>query len=386
MSGTIELSNEGPTGPTGITGPRGPLAGLVKSGVILANETSWRVQNDELNIIDTNNFLFGTFRGKRNNATVLTSGRQFNVPYSVCMLVNNDTAMANYYYMTESTSANTVTHMDSSGSQFMIIPPPTDVSSIEMVMTFRVYNIPEQNAHVIEANGGYFSDVSSNLSSSYLQKWSCYIIHNAKNNNNITSLSIVAAPAVTPPADISVNILTSTTNNWLGQTTFDVYSIGVGPTGQVGPTGPAFTSTWTQVPSTTNIYYASGSVGIGTATPDTNYILDVSGTIKTLGVNNVSDYRIKENVMSLSMSSNIPNLDGLRPVMYYNKLLRKNEYGFIAHEVQEIFPDIVVGNKDAEQYQTINYMSMVPLIVKEIKEMKREISELKEKLRVHGIE
>jgi ABC-type Fe3+-citrate transport system substrate-binding protein len=72
--------------------------------------------------------------------------------------------------------------------------------------------------------------------------------------------------------------------------------------------------------------------------------------------------------------------------MYYNKLLQKHEYGFIAHEVQEIFPDIVVGNKDEDQYQTINYTSMLPLIVKEIKEMKREISELKEKLRIHGIE
>jgi hypothetical protein len=156
--------------------------------------------------------------------------------------------------------------------------------------------------------------------------------------------------------------------------------------GLVGPTGPSPSTIWTYVPATTNIYYANGSVGIGTTTPDSNYILDVSGTIKTLGINNVSDYRIKENVMSLTMSSNIPTIDGLRPVMYYNKLLQKHEYGFIAHEVQEIFPDIVAGNKDEEQYQTINYTSMLPLIVKEIKEMKREISELKEKLRIHGIE
>jgi hypothetical protein len=156
--------------------------------------------------------------------------------------------------------------------------------------------------------------------------------------------------------------------------------------GLVGPTGPTPSTIWSYVPASTNIYYANGSVGIGTTTPDSNYILDVSGTIKTLGINNVSDYRIKENVMSLTMSSNIPTIDGLRPVMYYNKLLQKHEYGFIAHEVQEIFPDIVVGNKDEEQYQTINYTSMLPLIVKEIKEMKREISELKEKLRIHGIE
>jgi hypothetical protein len=154
----------------------------------------------------------------------------------------------------------------------------------------------------------------------------------------------------------------------------------------VGPTGPTPLNTWSYVPASTNIYFTSGSVGIGTTSPDANYILDVSGTIKTLGINNVSDYRIKENVMSLTTSSNIPTIDGLRPVMYYNKLLQKHEYGFIAHEVQEIFPDIVAGNKDEEQYQTINYTLMLPLIVKEIKEMKREISELKEKLRIHGIE
>jgi hypothetical protein len=66
--------------------------------------------------------------------------------------------------------------------------------------------------------------------------------------------------------------------------------------------------------------------------------------------------------------------------MYYNTLLKKSEYGFIAHEVQEIFPDIVVGNKDAEQYQTINYIPMFALLVKELKELKREVLELKAKL------
>jgi hypothetical protein len=161
----------------------------------------------------------------------------------------------------------------------------------------------------------------------------------------------------------------------------------VGPTGPIGLTGSTGpSSNWVTVPSTNNIYYANGSVGIGTTSPDSNYVLDVSGTIKTLGLNNVSDYRIKENVMSLTMSSNIPTIDGLRPVMYFNKLLQKHEYGFIAHEVQEIFPDIVFGDKDAERYQTINYMSLLPLIVKEIKDMKREISDLRTTLRQHGIE
>ena len=153
----------------------------------------------------------------------------------------------------------------------------------------------------------------------------------------------------------------------------------MGATGPIGPTGRE-SNLWSYVTSSTNIYYSNGSVGIRTPTPDANYALDVSGIIKTLGINNVSDYRIKENVSSLSSTPNIPTIDRLRPVTYYNKLLKKNEYGFIAHEVQEIFPDIVIGNKDAEQYQTINYIPMFALLVKEIKELKREISELKMKL------
>jgi len=108
--------------------------------------------------------------------------------------------------------------------------------------------------------------------------------------------------------------------------------------------------------------------------------LDVSGIIKTIGINNVSDYRIKENVTSLSANTSLPSLDTLRPVLYYNKLLQKHEYGFIAHEVQEIFPDLVVGVKDAEQYQTINYTPMFALLVNEVKQMKREISELRRQL------
>jgi len=106
----------------------------------------------------------------------------------------------------------------------------------------------------------------------------------------------------------------------------------------------------------------------------------VSGVIKTLGINNVSDYRIKDHITSLSATPNLPALDRLRPVMYYNRLLNKNEYGFIAHEVQEVFPNLVVGNKDDDQYQSIHYTPMFALLVNEVKEMKREIAELRKKL------
>ena len=76
----------------------------------------------------------------------------------------------------------------------------------------------------------------------------------------------------------------------------------------------------------------------------------------------------------------LPSIESLRPVLYYNKLLNKTEYGFIAHEVQEVFPELVVGAKDAENYQTINYTPMFALLVNELKQMKQEINSLRNEI------
>jgi hypothetical protein len=151
----------------------------------------------------------------------------------------------------------------------------------------------------------------------------------------------------------------------------------LGSTGIAGPTGPP--SSWVSTIGITSIYYSAGTVGIGLSTPDTAYALDVSGIIKTLGVNNISDYRIKDNITSLPYE-NLPSIESLRPVLYYNRLLDKTEYGFIAHEVQEVFPELVLGAKDAENYQTINYTPMFALLVNEMKQMKQEINSLRKEI------
>ncbi len=139
----------------------------------------------------------------------------------------------------------------------------------------------------------------------------------------------------------------------------------LGPTGSTGPT------IWQTTGS--SIYYNTGTVGIATNTPDTGVALDVSGTIKTLGLNNVSDYRIKTGIQAISPDVCV---DALHPVKYFNELTRQHEYGFIAHEVQACFPELVIGEKDAEQYQSINYIQLVPILVKEIKELRDKIRSL----------
>jgi hypothetical protein len=94
------------------------------------------------------------------------------------------------------------------------------------------------------------------------------------------------------------------------------------------------------------------------------------------GFNNTSDYRIKENVSDLDTTFVV---DNLRPVTYTNILSNKQDIGFIAHELQEQYPIIVNGEKDSETYQSVNYIALIPILVREIKELKTRVKNLEEK-------
>jgi len=50
--------------------------------------------------------------------------------------------------------------------------------------------------------------------------------------------------------------------------------------------------------------------------------------------------------------------------------------GFIAHEVQEQYPFLVTGEKDGKNNQSINYQEMIPILVKEIQDLKKRVTSL----------
>jgi hypothetical protein len=100
----------------------------------------------------------------------------------------------------------------------------------------------------------------------------------------------------------------------------------------------------------------------------------ISGTCTASSYSSSSDYRIKKNVKSLDETYNVDNLN---PVTYINNKLEKQDVGFIAHEVQEIYPFLVTGDKDGQDIQTLNYNGLIGILVNEIKNMKKEIAILK---------
>jgi hypothetical protein len=136
----------------------------------------------------------------------------------------------------------------------------------------------------------------------------------------------------------------------------------------------------------TNIQYGGGggggasaiTVGVNidgsTTALDTRYTMDISGTIKTVGMNSVSDYRIKYNVSDLPTDKTV---DGIRPVKYLNRLTGNEEYGFLAHELQGVYPEMVVGEKDDPNgYQTIQYEQLFAVFIAEIKKLRVDIERM----------
>ena len=92
-----------------------------------------------------------------------------------------------------------------------------------------------------------------------------------------------------------------------------------------------------------------------------------------------SDYRIKENIIQLDSSYTV---DKLNPIKFTNKNTGKTDIGLIAHELQEFYPDLVTGEKDDEQLQTVNYQGLIGILIQEIKSLKQEVKELKEKVNI----
>lgn len=123
-----------------------------------------------------------------------------------------------------------------------------------------------------------------------------------------------------------------------------------------------------------------GNVGIGTTNP--TFVLDVSGTIRATGqisalsFNATSDYRFKNNVQPIDPNKTV---DDLRPVEY-DLSSGTHDMGFIAHEVQDIFPFLVNGEKDNETLQSLNYNGFIALLVKEIQLIKKRIKNLEDKI------
>jgi hypothetical protein len=97
-----------------------------------------------------------------------------------------------------------------------------------------------------------------------------------------------------------------------------------------------------------------------------------------------SDYRLKENIAP--MTGALEKVSLLKPVIYTWKTDDSNGQGFIAHELQAIIPDAVVGEKDAVNEdgsikpQCIDTSFLVATLTAAIQEQQTIINDLKARI------
>ena len=126
--------------------------------------------------------------------------------------------------------------------------------------------------------------------------------------------------------------------------------------------------------------FARGTTSVGT----------ISVTASATSYNTTSDYRLKENVVSLSGA--IARLNQL-PVHRFNFIADPGTVvdGFIAHEAAAVVPECVTGLKDAVDedgdpvYQGIDQSKLVPLLTAALQESIAKIEQLEQRLAAAGI-
>ena len=114
----------------------------------------------------------------------------------------------------------------------------------------------------------------------------------------------------------------------------------------------------------------------------------IVGNINTNGSSTVyatsSDYRLKENIAP--MMGALAKVSALKPVTYKWKVDGSNGEGFIAHELAEVVPNAVTGEKDAVDeegkpvYQGVDTSFLVATLTAAIQEQQQIINDLKARI------
>jgi hypothetical protein len=123
---------------------------------------------------------------------------------------------------------------------------------------------------------------------------------------------------------------------------------------------------------------------------NSNYALFVNGTVyATSNVYAYSDARSKENIITIDNA--LGKVTQLRGVYYnrtdrpegeesgYTSTLNDRELGVIAQEIMSIVPEAVSYSENTDRYG-VNYGNLAGLLIEAIKDLKKELDEVRAEL------
>jgi hypothetical protein len=126
----------------------------------------------------------------------------------------------------------------------------------------------------------------------------------------------------------------------------------------------------------------NGNVGIGMKNP--SYKLHVNGRLKTNGINETSDRRLKRGIKTVDNA--IGRVMQLRGVQYQwdqarfpkRNFAEGQQYGLIAQEVEKVLPELV--HEDKQGYKSLEYTQLTGVLVEAMKDQQQRINQLERKL------
>jgi len=161
----------------------------------------------------------------------------------------------------------------------------------------------------------------------------------------------------------------------------------------IGTGGTTASTTTINIGSSTNgSTTINGGLGVGTTSSKTNGEIRAAGDISS----NYSDERLKENIQVIENA--LEKVCSLRGVTYTANQLaesfgytsKESQVGVLAAEVEKVLPEVVKPapfdimlfenteiSRSGENYKTVQYEKLVPLLIEAIKELNKEIQELK---------
>lgn len=178
--------------------------------------------------------------------------------------------------------------------------------------------------------------------------------------------------------DSSGNLLLNCTSNPMvgfGQAKLTVHSGSIDSVNLFGSSSANMLNLQRPFGYTNGTMIAFSSINSGGSTSSQVGSITISGSTTTYATS--SDYRLKENVKPIQNALN--SVDALNPVTFDWKIDGSKGQGFIAHELQDIVPDCVVGEKDGEQMQCVDYGKLTPILVAAIQELTQRIKQLESK-------
>jgi hypothetical protein len=132
-------------------------------------------------------------------------------------------------------------------------------------------------------------------------------------------------------------------------------------------------------PGTQTAFFAAGVRGVTTGKNDAiPVVIDSNGQLGTVS----SSRRFKEDIQDMGKVSQ--QLLRLRPVTFryqrsFDDGSKPIQYGLIAEEVADVFPELVARSADG-QIETVKYQVLDSMLLNEVQRQEKEIRELKERI------